>query len=134
MKKVFLLCAMAASTMFANAFDASHNYIEEWGNLTLKGVQLSSSKTGKAVQLKGWSSFGNYDENCVKSGTDIQRMKGMGANVVRLAKYFKTNGGYGEYTIDQIKTLMAAAEANGMYCVVDWHILEAAGNNGNPKT
>lgn len=134
MKKVFLLCAMAASTMFANAFDASHNYIEEWGNLTLKGVQLSSSKTGKAVQLKGWSSFGNYDENCVKSGTDIQRMKGMGANVVRLAKYFKTNGGYGEYTIDQIKALMAAAEANGMYCVVDWHILEAAGNNGNPKT
>lgn len=132
MKKVFLLCAMAASTMLANAVDTSTDYIAKWGNLTVKGRQLTSSKTGEAVQLKGWSSFGNYDENCVKPNSDaIPRMKGMGANCVRLAKYFET--GYGEYTVDQIKGLMAQAASNGMYCIVDWHILEAAGNNGNPN-
>lgn len=134
MKKVFLLCAWALSSIFAAnaAIDASVNYIEKWGNLTLNGVQLSSSKTGEKVQLRGWSSFGNYGENCVKTGEDLQRMKGMGANCVRLAKYFSTSAGV--FTFDQIKDLMGAAANNGMYCIVDWHILEAAGNNGNPNT
>ena len=122
-----------ASVFAAQAVDTNVDYIEKWGNLTLKGRQLSSSKTGEAVQLKGWSSFGNYDENCVKPNSEaVQMMKGMGANCVRFAKYFST--GYGEYSVDQLKGLMAQAKNNGMYCIIDWHILEAAGNNGNPNT
>lgn len=123
---------MALASVFSVSADANTNYIEKWGALTLKGRQLSSSKTGESVQLKGWSSFGNYDQNCVRTGEDIQRMKGMGANCVRLAKYFSTS--YGMFTVDQIKKLMFAANQYGMYCIVDWHILQAAGNNGNPNT
>lgn len=108
------------------------DYIGQWGQLTINGVQLSSLKTGEAVQLKGWSSFGNYDENCLKSGDDLQRMKGMGANCVRIAKYFHTN--YGMFSDDKVLEFVDLCAQFNMYCVVDWHILEKACGSGNPNT
>lgn len=132
MKKLFLLFAMGLTGLFASTADMfGEDYVEKWGRLTLNGLQLSSSKTGEAVQLKGWSSFGNYGENCVSTGEDLQRMKGMGANCVRLAKYF---GDAGVYSNQTIKDLIASADENGMYIIVDWHVLEAATGNGNPNT
>lgn len=132
MKKVFLLCAMALSTFFAKAeVDTNVDYIEKWGRLTLNGIQLSSSKTGEAVQLRGFSSFGNYSENCLKGSADIQRIKGMGANGIRLARYFQGDAGF--FSDQDIKDLMKAAKDQGMYCVVDWHLLAEAGGSGNPN-
>ncbi len=131
MKKLFLLLAMALTSFFASAEDFQNaNYIDKWGRLTLIGNQLSSSKTGEAIQLKGWSSFGNYGENCVSGSSDLLRMKGMGANCVRLARYL---GSSGVYTDNAIQTLITAANQLGMYVVLDWHILEAANGSGNPN-
>lgn len=133
MKKVFLLFALGLAGLSASAADFSNaNYIDQWGALTVKGRQLSSTKTGNAVQLKGWSSFGNYGENCVNSMEDLARMKGMGANCVRIAKYFDTS--YGEFTDDQVKKFIDWSNEVGIYCIADWHILEKSNNKrtGNP--
>lgn len=131
MKKLFLLFAMSLTSFFASADLQDNNYIEQWDRLTLIGNQLSSTKTGGPVQLKGWSSFGNYGENCVKGSTDLARMKGMGANCVRLARYL---GNTGVYQNGDLESLISAAKQLGMYVVLDWHILEAANGNGNPLT
>lgn len=133
MKKVFLLFALGLAGLSASAADFTNaDYIKQWGALTLKGNQLSSSKTGNAVQLKGWSSFGAYDENCVNGKEDLLRMKGMGANVVRIAKYFDT--GYGVYDDQTVLNFMKWSNEVGIYCVVDWHILEKSNSkkSGNP--
>ena len=70
MKKVLFLLMAAFSWLQASAADASTNYIEQWGRLKLVGIQLSSEK-GEAIQLKGWSSFGFYGENCVRTANDL---------------------------------------------------------------
>lgn len=131
MKKLFLLFAMALTSIFAYAEGLlDRDYVAEWGRLTLKGNQLSSSKTGAAVQLKGWSSFGNYEENCVSGKNDILRMKGMGANCVRLARYLGNSGKYGD---DDIMKLVTACAEEGMYVIIDWHLLQEAEGSGNPN-
>lgn len=130
MKKLFLLFAMALTSIFAYAEGMlDRDYVAEWGRLTLKGNQLSSSKTGKAVQLRGWSSFGNYGENCVTGKNDILRMKGMGANCVRLARYL---GSSGKYSDDKIKELVTACAESGMYVIIDWHLLAESDGSGSP--
>ena len=75
MKKILSLVAAAAMAFSANAAlsstdFSSNNYIQEWGRLKLVGNQLSSEK-GEAIQLKGWSSFGNFTENCLTSTADL---------------------------------------------------------------
>ena len=129
MKKVLFLLMAAFAWFQANAVDPNVNYIEQWGRLKLggsKGIQLCNDK-GEAIQLKGWSSFGNYKENCLGSSSDLQWMKQQGANCVRIARYI--NGGFDD---SQIKDWMAKTANEGMYCIIDWHILEAANGNGKP--
>lgn len=128
MKKVLFLLMAAFSWLQASAADASTNYIEQWGRLKLVGIQLSSDK-GEAIQLKGWSSFGFYGENCVRTANDLESMKGAGANCVRIARYLTD---YGSIDDNGIKNWMSWTAEKGMYCIIDWHILEAANKNGKP--
>ncbi len=130
MKKVLFLLMAAFAWIQVNADDASTNYIEKWGRLKLVGIQLSSEQ-GEPIQLKGWSSFGFYDQNCVKTANDLESMKMAGANCVRIARYLSE---YGSIDDNGIKNWMSWTAQKGMYCVIDWHILAAAkdGTNGNP--
>ena len=63
MKKALLLTTLASMTLVANAYNDPYqmNYAD-WGALMLNGNQLSSSKTGGAVQLKGWSTYSLHRE------------------------------------------------------------------------
>ena len=108
--------------------DPSHDYIAEWGRLKLVGNQLSD-QDGKAIQLKGWSSFGFYDENCLEAANDLTYMKQQGANCVRIARYLSS---YGSIDDNGVKGWMQKTASAGMYCIIDWHILEAANKDGNP--
>lgn len=134
MKKILLLLSMAAAAFTANAVDTSINYIEQWGELKLVGNQLSS-ESGQPIQLKGWSSFGNYpNENCLHNADDVNYMKQYGANCFRIARYIEESA----YSDADVKALIDAAEQNGMYCIVDWHLLRKANRyngqeNGNPR-
>ncbi len=136
MKKILSLAAAAAMAFSASAAlsttdFASNNYIQEWGRLKVVGKQLCSEK-GEAIQLKGWSAFGNFDSNCMRSGSDLDQMKTWGANVVRLPEY--PNSQWGQFSESQIKSLIDAANSRGMYVLVDWHILKTndCGNCGDP--
>ena len=132
MKKVLFLLMAAFAWIQANAVvDPSVNYIEKWGRLKLVGNQLSDEK-GNKIQLKGWSSFGFYDENCLQTANDLSYMKQQGANCVRIARYLSS---YGSIDDNGIKGWMQKTNDAGMYCIIDWHILEAAndGTNGNPN-
>ncbi|MBR5373439.1 MAG: cellulase family glycosylhydrolase [Paludibacteraceae bacterium] len=128
MKKVLFLLVAAFAWFQANAVDASTDYIQKWGKLKLVGLQLSS-ESGEPIQLKGWSSFGFYNENCVRNSNDLESMKIAGANCVRIARYLTD---FGSIDDNGIKNWMKWTNDKGMYCVIDWHILEAANGDGNP--
>ncbi|MBP5423399.1 MAG: cellulase family glycosylhydrolase [Paludibacteraceae bacterium] len=130
MKKILSLAAAAAMAFSANAALSttdfkSNNYIQEWGHLKLVGNQLCSEK-GEAIQLKGWSAFGNFDKNCARSGNDLDQMKAWGANVVRLPEYPNVKSQtWGQFSESQFKQLIDDANARGMYVVADWHVLKS---------
>ena len=104
----------------------------------LNGNQLSSSKTGGAVQLKGWSTYSLHREGvqgCL--GKDQWAMMQMyGANVVRLAMYIDETDSYlgNESKFKEFikESILETAELD-MYCIVDWHILPESLSNGDPN-
>ncbi|MBP5524516.1 MAG: cellulase family glycosylhydrolase [Paludibacteraceae bacterium] len=139
MKKALLLTTLASVTLVANAYNDPYqmNYAD-WGALMLKGNQLSSSKTGGAVQLKGWSTYSLHREGvqgCL--GKDQWAMMQMyGANVVRLAMYIDETDSYlgNESKFKEFikESILETAELD-MYCIVDWHILPESLSNGDPN-
>lgn len=136
MKKILSLAAVASMAVAANAA-ASDNYVEQWGQLKLVGNQLSSA-SGEAIQLKGWSTFSlHYGEvqGCL-GANQWNLMKQYGANVVRLAMYVdETNSYLSNPTLwkSTVKQYIDQIYSAGMYCLVDWHVLETNGHSGNPN-
>ena len=100
-KKLLFFLVAVMSGLQAMALSTTNymgnNYIEAWGQLKLVAtpnsgtslVQLAD-KNGKAVQLRGWATHG-YQWGSVRpffdEKSDIQAMKNLGANVVRLTCY-----------------------------------------------
>lgn len=133
MKKLLSLAAAAAMAFSVSAAGfADNNYIQQWGRLKLNGNQLSS-ESGQAIQLKGWSSFGNFDSNCMRNATDVKQSKTWGANIVRVACYI--NNQWAKTTESWVKSMIDETAANGMYILVDWHILKTDDcyNCGDPN-
>lgn len=129
MKKLFTLVSMAlACILQCNAGDFSN-----WGKLQVVGNQLCSS-TGEAVQLKGWSTFGRFDnlQRCFDEQKDFEEMKNNGANVARIAMYIKEGDGYESNPNGNkqwVKSCMDYCHSLNMYCIVDWHILKPGDPN-----
>ncbi len=100
------------------------NYIEKYGRLKLVGNQLSDAN-GNAVQLKGWSTFGLvWTSHCNNEGA-FKRMKDWGANIVRIAMYVQEGGWADNYNhLETVKLMIDWAANQGIYCLVDWHILK----------
>ena len=145
MKKLFLLLASAFCLNASAAISddptqlVNNDYIGEWGRLKLVGNQLSNAK-GEPVQLKGWSSFStHYSEvgGCLTEN-QFKQMKAWGANIVRMAMYLNDYGGYmanknGE--TQKMKEYIDWSAKVGIYCMVDWHVLETTGGqSGDPHT
>ena len=142
-KNLLLLLASAfclsANAALSDTDYGSNNYIEEWGRLKLVGNQLSS-ESGEPVQLMGWSSFStHYSEvgGCLTED-QFRQMKAWGANIVRMAMYLNDYGGYmanknGE--TQKMKEYIDWTANVGIYCMVDWHVLETTGGqSGDPHT
>lgn len=101
--------------------------------LKVEGNMLCN-ENGEPVQLRGISTHGlawfpqYVNEACVSE------LKSWGANVLRLAMYTAESGGYctgGDK--QQLKNLVREgikyATSNGMYVIVDWHVL----SEGDPN-
>ena len=100
------------------------------GRLKLNGNQLCNEH-GKAIQLRGMSSHGlQWFGNCMNGASVNALAKDWGADIVRAAMYVD-EGGYLSNRggmINKVNEIASLAEQNGMYCLIDWHIL----NPGNP--
>lgn len=126
---------MVAFTCFqVNAAEdyTTKNYINQWGRLKIVNKQLCS-ESGQAVQLKGWSTFGLQWQVSCYSKYAVEAMKAFGANSVRAAMYVKEGGFESDKQgmIAKVKNFVDWTADLGLYCVVDWHILNTC---GNPQT
>lgn len=129
MKRILLPLLAFLCSIQTFAFDYSskeiclkNNYLKEWGKLKLVGNQLSS-ENGQPVQLRGWSTHGHQwgGYECYNEESDFIAMKGFGANIARIAMYV-TQGGWLNY--DWVKNCIKWTSDNGMYCLVDFHVLK----------
>ena len=132
-------CLNASAISKDPAAFKDNDYIGEWGRLKLVGNQLSS-ESGEAVQLRGWSSFSTHFDEVSGCLTEDQfrQMKAWGANVVRMAMYLSDYGGYlpnSEMETVKMKSYIDWTANVGIYCMVDWHVLETTGGqSGDPHT
>jgi len=108
----------------ANSFVALH------GKLQVVNRQLCD-KNGQPVQLKGMSTHGlQWYGNFVTSGAVSTLANDWKATVVRAAMYVDEGGYLSDRSItNKVIALANYAEANGIYCIIDWHIL----NPGDPN-
>ena len=100
-----------------------------YGPLALKGVDLCTAG-GTPVQLRGVSTHGlAWYPQFVNSETFRYLRDDWGVNLIRLAMYTAEYGGYcsgGDraYLENLIDTGVNACTELGMYCIIDWHILQ----------
>lgn len=106
------------------------------GRLHVQGTKLVDS-TGKVVQLKGVSTHGiawypDYvNKDALKTLKDVWNV-----NVFRIAMYTNEYGGYcnggdKEHLKKLVDQGVKYATENGMYVIIDWHILSDANPNIN---
>lgn len=101
------------------------------GQLQVIGNQLSN-QCGDPVQLRGLSTHAPMaHQNCYKSSAVTAMASQWGADIIRLAMYTEDLGeskGYinGDRTFwnNWIDGMVDLAEQNGMYIIIDWHILK----------
>lgn len=129
-----LLCATVFSvSAFADYPAGSPVAIN--GKLSVNGTQLVN-ECGNPVQLRGMSSHGpQWFGNCICEESLNLMVNEWGINIFRIAMYehggenvkgYLSNPSYWSQWIDD---RVNECEKLGIYCIVDWHVL----NPGNPK-
>jgi endoglucanase len=126
------LLVLITIALIANStvlFGAS-NVVSQYGQLKIAGGKLCSSG-GAAIQLKGMSSMG-LQWYPFTSSTVTNLVNDWKITVVRAAMYTAENGYIADPATmkDRVKTIVNAAISNGIYVIIDWHIL----TDGNPNT
>jgi chitinase len=101
------------------------------GRLQVINRQLCN-EAGSPIQLRGMSSHGlQWFDNCYTQASVQSLATDWGIDVFRAAMYVESGG----YLSDpprfraKINQLVDWTAAAGIYCIIDWHILE----NGNPN-
>jgi hypothetical protein len=101
------------------------------GRLKVVNRQLTN-ESGKAIQLRGMSTHGLQWFGQCYTQASVQALAGSwGADVLRAAMYVD-EGGYLNDKVGirtKVNQIVDWSEQNGMYCVIDWHIL----NPGDPN-
>ncbi len=101
------------------------------GKLKLSGINLVS-ECGNNVQLRGMSTHGpQWYGNCITTGGLDMLANTWGADIYRLALYVE-EGGYVNNPAGWktwVDTWVTECGNRGIYCLIDWHIL----NPGDPN-
>ncbi len=101
------------------------------GKLQVVNRQLSN-EAGKAIQLRGISSHGlHWFPQCFTQSSVNALANDWGADVFRAAMYVD-EGGYLNDKVglrNKVNQIVDWSEQAGMYCIIDWHIL----NPGDPN-
>ncbi len=105
--------------------------VARWGRLQVRGGQLLD-QAGHPVQLCGISSHGlQWYHPFVNSGSLRWIRDDWGATVFRAAVYTREGGIVDQPRgLERVHAAVEAAIAEGLYVVVDWHIL----SDGDPTT
>ncbi len=128
----FIMLIVISIALIANStilFGAS-NVVSQNGQLKISGGKLCNSN-GTPIQLKGMSSMGlqwyPFTYNTVTNLVNDWKI-----TVVRAAMYTAEKGYITDPTTmkNRVKTIVDAAISNGIYVIIDWHIL----SDGNPNT
>lgn len=124
---MFLVCSSWASA--ANYPSGSPVAIN--GKLKVSGTQLVN-ECGNPVQLRGMSTHGpQWFKNCICTESLDLMVNEWGISLFRIAMYVQESG----YVTDPsgwrswICSFVDACEERGVYCIIDWHVL----NPGNPN-
>lgn len=128
MKKITLVL-LATITLCQAAL--AQTPLSQNGRLKLVGNQLSN-ECGSPVQLRGVSTHGvMFHQECYAEETVESIANDWGADVIRLAIYTEDNGGTAGYINGDrdfwdnwIDLMVGYAKDNGMYIIIDWHILK----------
>ncbi len=108
---------------------AVSNQIKAHGKLSVKGSTLTDAK-GKPFRLKGISTHGiAWFPQYISRESFASLKKLFGINAVRLALYSDPNAGYTKELHKKVRDGVEAATKEGMYVIIDWHIL----SDGNPN-
>ena len=142
LKFKLLLVGIVASTLVVNAAEFPKNspaYLN--GKLSIKGTQMVN-ECSNPVQLRGMSTHGvAWFENCYNESSISALVNDWGIELFRIALYVSE---YGGYTTNQVKSqeewhnwidrMVDICEKYGIYCMIDWHVLnDGSGNfNGDP--
>ena len=134
MRKILILIP---TMIFSLIVSIAQTPLSNNGRLNLVGNQLSN-ECGNPVQLRGVSTHGvMFHQECYKESTVQSIAQDWGADVLRLAIYTEEEGGTPgyikgdkEFWNSWIDQMVGYAKENGMYAVIDWHIL----HDGNPNT
>ncbi|WP_425582034.1 cellulase family glycosylhydrolase [Streptosporangium fragile] len=103
------------------------------GQLHVCGTKLCN-KNGKQIQLRGMSTHGlQWYRQCVTGGSLNALATDWKADVVRLSMYIQEDGYETDprrFT-DLVHSLIEQVSAEGMYVIVDWHMLTPGDPNHN---
>jgi endoglucanase len=105
--------------------------VEKNGQLKVCGNRLCN-KNNKAIQLRGVSGHGpQWFPSCYSDAAIANTASTMGADLFRIAMYVNEGG----YDTDpagfrsKVDNYVDAVSRNGMYAMIDWHILERGDPN-----
>lgn len=108
--------------------DAVTGGTAEHGQLQVIGTQLCG-ENGEPVVLRGMSTHGLQWYGAFASEGAVRSLAAYGANLFRVAVYTGEGGYLSRPELKaQVITAIDAAIQNGMYVILDWHIL----SDGNP--
>lgn len=116
--------------LFAAMFSVAQTPLSMNGRLKLVGNQLSN-QCGTAVQLRGMSSHAIMPhQNCITESSIKSLAKEWGSDLIRIAVYTEAVGVTPGYQSDSVRwnnyiaQIVDYAEANGIYVLIDWHVLD----------
>ena len=117
-KRLLILMPLICACLHIHA-DNKVNYIEQFGRLQLVGNQLTD-ENGDTIQLRGFNAFSPDYENCMKSKEDLDDLRGMRMNCIRVVRQIS-----GEDIIsdEQVKQWMEWTNEAGLYCIIDWNFM-----------
>lgn len=124
---VSAFCTMPAFAQYPSGSPVAIN-----GKLKVSGTQLTN-ECGNPVQLRGMSTHGvQWFPNCYTALSLNTLVNEWGLDVFRIAMYVQ-EGGYinnPSYWKTWIDNMVTECGNRGIYCLIDWHVL----NPGDPNT